>query len=1104
MKKGFSIIMAFVTVMTMLFSGATFADDTNENTENKTKESNFTNLIVFARFLDEDEFIDNSYNGESVRKITDNTYNSAYFNVSDYYEIASRGSLKINSVYLFNKGGSVQLSHPRGYYAEYSEENPEGYRDNGERAERMYELKTDWSESINRAISAGNVITNYDGTKKYNFSELDKNNDGVIDAITIIYKNTTQSISVGWSSPLWNYKDYADYVKINAEGKTITSKNYVQVTNSYNYLYKDNRENVILPMAVATHEMGHILGFKDLYNSSNSSPVYYMSAMAKHTSPVPQFISVKEREAKGWLTSDNVKTIYQNGQYTLKEASTRGDSQIVGYKLNLKGTDKTLYLEYRNFGTGGNKYDCQSKELYKTDGTKLKGLIIGSGLVCYLVDKDTKFPNNMGCVAGKWNYETLGGTYATKSDAPLKLNQSLEITDDMYVEVTNITDNQLTFKIEGDFEEQQTEIKEISDREKYDGRDDGIVTPVKDQGDTNLCWAYSSIAAAESSILKSGIDPTVTKDTLSLNPMAAAYRVFKRESDPLGNTDGDWQSVNYLTQSGDPLKIAKLYSMWWAPVSGNVVTTNPYENPSYRFENAIYIPENKSNPEEYIRSIKKAIAKYGAVTFQYNNARETLYYNPKNEHGSTISPHACTIIGWDDNIPSDKFVPNGATQKGGWLVKNSYKSLEYFWLSYDNTSSCSYAFSFAPKDKYDFNYYYDGSMDDFPLRKDKSVANVFKAKKSDDLKDEYIKAVNVAIGGENVTAKVEIYKNVDYPYGGQDNVPVSGGYLANTTTAYFENSGYVTIELNQPVKIEKDQWFSAIVSVSNENGDAKIMTSYKNGREMSYINNGSGWTQLKNYVGRIKVYTKLENKVENPTIEVPTTEAQTTTEVPTTSEPTTEAPTTSVTTTPKATTEVTTTLEPTTEAPTTSVTTTPKPTTEVTTTSEPTTEKQTETIVTVEPTAEILTTENTTSETTVENQTTDETTSEKESTTTFGQVVTKENEPTTNGKTTTRVDGVNKKSLKQTKILKVKKLKNRKVRITFKKISKAKIYRIQYSTNRKFKKNVRTKRTGKNTYLLRKLRVRKRYYVRVRAIVGKDKGKWSSVKSFKVSKRFYK
>ena len=46
MKKGFSIIMAFVTVMTMLFSGATFADDTNENTENKTKESNLMFRII--------------------------------------------------------------------------------------------------------------------------------------------------------------------------------------------------------------------------------------------------------------------------------------------------------------------------------------------------------------------------------------------------------------------------------------------------------------------------------------------------------------------------------------------------------------------------------------------------------------------------------------------------------------------------------------------------------------------------------------------------------------------------------------------------------------------------------------------------------------------------------------------------------------------------------------------------------------------------------------------------------------------------------------------------------------------------------------------------
>ncbi len=107
-------------------------------------------------------------------------------------------------------------------------------------------------------------------------------------------------------------------------------------------------------------------------------------------------------------------------------------------------------------------------------------------------------------------------------------------------------------------------------------------------------------------------------------------------------------------------------------------------------------------------------------------------YNPKNEQGSTISPHACTNHWLDDKYPiRQNLCQIGATPKGWLACKNSYKSLEYFWLSYDNTSSCSYAFSFAPKDKYDFNYYYDGAWTDFPLRKDKSVANVFKAKKSD-------------------------------------------------------------------------------------------------------------------------------------------------------------------------------------------------------------------------------------------------------------------------------------------------------------------------------------------------------------------------------------
>ena len=91
------------------------------------EESNFTNLIVFVRFAGEDEFIDKEYEGTSVRKITDNSYNTAYYNVADYFQTVSSGKLRMNSVYLFDGGNSLTLSHSRGYYAEYSEANQEGY-----------------------------------------------------------------------------------------------------------------------------------------------------------------------------------------------------------------------------------------------------------------------------------------------------------------------------------------------------------------------------------------------------------------------------------------------------------------------------------------------------------------------------------------------------------------------------------------------------------------------------------------------------------------------------------------------------------------------------------------------------------------------------------------------------------------------------------------------------------------------------------------------------------------------------------------------------------------------------------------------------------------
>ena len=236
----FGLLISMCLLLNVGFSSLSVKGAAAGNTE-QTSDSNFTNLIVFARFADENEFVNDIYQGVSVREIIDNSYNTAYYSVSDYYRNASSDKLRMNSLYLFDNGGSLQLKHERGYYAGYSADNPIGYKTSGEKAYRMYELRTDWSDAINKAIQNGNHITNYDGSQTYSYEDLDKNRDGKIDSITVIYKNTTQNIVINRSDPLWNYKDYADYVEITlADGRMLQSQYYVQVINNYSTLYMAN------------------------------------------------------------------------------------------------------------------------------------------------------------------------------------------------------------------------------------------------------------------------------------------------------------------------------------------------------------------------------------------------------------------------------------------------------------------------------------------------------------------------------------------------------------------------------------------------------------------------------------------------------------------------------------------------------------------------------------------------------------------------------------------------------------------------------------------------------------------------------------------------
>lgn len=399
-----------------------------------------------------------------------------------------------------------------------------------------------------------------------------------------------------------------------------------------------------------------------------------------------------------------------------------------------------------------------------------------------------------------------------------------------------------------------TNLDEIVQMEKYNSCDYDIVTPTLDQGSSNICWAYAAASASETSILKDKLDNN-TKDTLRFSPTQMAYRTHNRDRDPLNNTDGVYANDKWDV-TGSSYNTFLMLSQWCAPVAGSTpAKADAYENNLYRLLDAEQIDIYNTGTFR-IDEIKRAIAKYGAVTGSYYNAREVSYYNTKGETRDGIS-HAMTIVGWDDTIPASNFQPNPASQNGAWIIKNSYNSLPYFYLSYDSSVGNVCGFKYANKSTFDFNYFYDNVLES-PMRSEnnsKCVSNVFMAKKSDDKHDEYIKAINVATYGYNLTCKVQVYTNLT------DIKNPESGTLSASGERILEYGGYHTIMLDNLAKIDKNTYYSVVVSVnSNINKSAYILYSLNSSGNTNY-KSASDWNEI-NYAARIKAYTVLKEKEE--------------------------------------------------------------------------------------------------------------------------------------------------------------------------------------------------------------------------------------------------
>ena len=379
-------------------------------------------------------------------------------------------------------------------------------------------------------------------------------------------------------------------------------------------------------------------------------------------------------------------------------------------------------------------------------------------------------------------------------------------------------------------------LKATSLPASWDSRDKGWVTSVKDQGPLYTCWTFAANAVIETQLLRTG---------------RGEWDLSEKNMTLLCGFDGDWN----LGGNND---MAAAYLLRWggaAQEANDVYFTNDnsyynedaarkeWENirpshplvPALHIQNVVWIP-NLDETEESRNKLKAAIMEYGAVAVaaMWRGTSQqgcSAYYN-----GSSGCDHAITVIGWDDNWPTDNFkiTPPG---NGAWLVKNSHGTNDgtaggYWYVSYYDTrfgkneyTKSSVFLLATAEENYTAAYGYDklGPLWD---AKDNGIQSPLQAAVFTSAWNEEVAAVGVWSSIEGNPYSIKIYTNVVRGCAS----PIEGGAVAWTQSGTLRHAGYTTIPLSVPVPLADRSSF-AVVYEQTGNQVSHLM----NGDEAGYM-----------------------------------------------------------------------------------------------------------------------------------------------------------------------------------------------------------------------------------------------------------------------------
>lgn len=410
---------------------------------------------------------------------------------------------------------------------------------------------------------------------------------------------------------------------------------------------------------------------------------------------------------------------------------------------------------------------------------------------------------------------------------------------------TNLTIYPIAYNDEGlklNFTNNNINVSDLPAR--FDLRDWGWVTPVKNQGDMGACWVFGPVAALESALVKA----TENTYDLSENNVQNSMLAYSRYGSRL------------IFEGGLALSTLGYFLSWMGvlPQEDDVYDQRGKISDILDSKNKIHIQDigfipikrdkNRLSYNQTNELIKKAIMEHGAVTMSYAGSDGINTY-----HNDTYETyHMVAICGWDDNYPKEKFniTPPG---NGAWIIKNSggkdWGDKGYGYVSYYDTSvfakdndSMDYTIYFIIEntENYTYNYQSDFTGISNFTNNYTYYSNEFEAIEKADLA-----AVGTYFNDTGVDYEFKIYVN---------------DVLKLTQNGISEFAGFRTIKLNKMVPIQEYDTFKVVFKSNNVPYQEKSRQHLL--EEMSYVSSDANtWIDFskENRTVCLKAYT-LDSK----------------------------------------------------------------------------------------------------------------------------------------------------------------------------------------------------------------------------------------------------